>query len=116
MENAVLVAAANALNVMLDTMKEEKGTADTHDVKAALKILNETVENCDGDLLKDYAVWASLMDVVLKHTDARYKSARHWIVRLLGKSEFLFKWKDTIFSENILFLFFASKTKGLAYC
>ncbi|EAM6560051.1 hypothetical protein AADF57_001299 [Salmonella enterica] len=70
MENAVLVAAANALNVMLDTMKEEKGTADTHDVKAALKILNETVENCDGDLLKDYAVWASLMDVVLKHTDA----------------------------------------------
>lgn len=49
-------------------------------------------------------------------TTGRYKSARHWIVRLLGKSEFLFKWKDTIFSENILFLFFASKTKGLAYC
>lgn len=38
MENAVLVAAANALNVLLDTMREEKGTADTHDVKAALKM------------------------------------------------------------------------------
>ncbi|HAC8267030.1 TPA_asm: hypothetical protein G0G79_20610 [Salmonella enterica] len=33
----------------------------------------------------------------------------------MGKSEFLFKWKDTIFSENILFLFFASKTKGLPF-
>lgn len=70
MENAVLVAAAQALNVLLGTMKEEKGTADIHDVKAALNLLNEAVEKCDGDLLKGHAVWASLTDVALKHIDA----------------------------------------------
>ena len=36
MENAVFVAATQALNVMLDTMKQETGTAHVDDIKAPL--------------------------------------------------------------------------------
>lgn len=37
-----------------------------------------------GYTLTMSALWKS-------YEEERYKSARHWIVRLLGKSEFLFK-------------------------
>jgi len=70
MDKFVLGAVGPTLNVLLDALKEEKGAANVEDVKAVLQVLGEVVGKCDGDLLKGYAVWASLMDVVLKHTDA----------------------------------------------
>ncbi|EAA6248304.1 hypothetical protein DQ004_15810 [Salmonella enterica subsp. salamae] len=68
MENAVFVAATQALNVMLDTMKQETGTAHVDDIKAALQFLNEVVDRCDGDLLKGYAVWAEVCNVAWERT------------------------------------------------
>ncbi|VGB39060.1 hypothetical protein [Klebsiella quasipneumoniae] len=68
MENAVLLAVAPALNVMLDILKEEKGTANVADVKAVLQVLSEIAEKCNGDLATGHAVWHELMNVVLQHT------------------------------------------------